>query len=101
MSGGRVKTSITFDKSDFLHRTTGTSGPLWLGPGAQYATDMLQAEMFARLSIVFMMGFVVVFDRMHWRHKYGWQAAHLMTQTELQRILQILAASEDERKPGA
>jgi hypothetical protein len=60
-----------------------------------YANGMLEPDLFARLSIVFMMAFVLVFDRMHWRHKYGWQAAKLMTQDESHRILQILAASEN------
>ena len=58
---------------------------------------MLEPQLFARLSIVFMMSFVIVFDRMHWRHKYGWQATNLMTQEESERILRILAASHDER----
>jgi hypothetical protein len=57
---------------------------------------MLEPAFFARLSIVFMMGFVVLFDRVHWRHKYGWQVANLMTQDESQQILRILAASQEE-----
>jgi len=55
---------------------------------------MLDSELFARLSVVFMIGFVMVFDRMHWRHKHCWAESHLMTQDESERILRILAASQ-------
>ena len=61
-----------------------------------YPNDMLSPQFFARLSILFMMGFVIIFDRMHWRHKYGWLVTNLMTQDESERILRILAASDDE-----
>jgi hypothetical protein len=53
------------------------------------------AQYSALLSVVFMMGYVLVFDRMHWRRKYSWQfwSRHLMTQEESERIVRILAAS--------
>ena len=57
---------------------------------------MVEREFFARLSIVFMMGFVFVFDGMHWRRKFGWQSANLMTQDESERLLKILAATRDD-----
>jgi len=49
------------------------------------------------LSVVFMIGFVLVFDGMHWHRKHSWQfwASNLMTQDESERILRILAASEN------
>jgi hypothetical protein len=54
------------------------------------------AEQFALLSIVFMMGFVMVFDRMHWRHKNSWfWMKNLMTQDDLNRIIRILEASQE------
>jgi hypothetical protein len=44
-----------------------------------------------------MIGFVLVFDRMHWRRKYRWQSwsQQLMSQDESQRIMRILAASNN------
>lgn len=57
---------------------------------------MPEAQFFSLLSVVFMMGFVLCFDRTHWRHKHGWQFANLMTQDELQRVSRILAASQDD-----
>ena len=56
---------------------------------------MSESELFARLSVVFMMGFVLMFDRLHWRHKHCWAENHLMTQDESNRILRILAASQN------
>jgi len=53
-----------------------------------------ESQFFALLSVVFMMGFVMVFDRMHWRH--CWADSHLMTQDESQRILRILSASQND-----
>ena len=52
-------------------------------------------ESFALFSIVYRMGFVLVFDRMHWRRKHCWQfwAPHLMSQDESEQILRILQAS--------
>ncbi len=50
---------------------------------------------FALLSIVFMMGFVMVFDRIHWRHRYSW-FPNLMTREDLDRIMRILEASQEE-----
>jgi hypothetical protein len=51
----------------------------------------------ALLSIVHMIGFVLVFDRMHWRRKYSWQSwsQQLMGPAESQRIMRILAASSN------
>jgi hypothetical protein len=57
---------------------------------------MSGSQFFALHSVVFMMGFVLVFDRMHWRHKYGWLATNLMTQGESQSLLRILAALQNE-----
>jgi hypothetical protein len=48
-------------------------------------------QFFARLSVVFGMGFVAVFDKMRWRHKH-WQEMNLMTQDESERMLRIVAA---------
>ena len=56
---------------------------------------MFDSEFFARLSVVFMMGFVMMFDRMHWRRKHCWADSHLLSQEESQRILRILAASQN------
>jgi len=61
---------------------------------------MLGPEFWARLSVVFMMGFVIVFDRLHWHQKYGWLAANLMTQDDSQRLLRILMASQGEQDEG-
>jgi hypothetical protein len=53
-------------------------------------------QFFARLSVVFMMGFVAVFDQMHWRHKQcNWPRTHLMSQDESERMLRILAAGSE------
>jgi len=53
-------------------------------------------QQFALLSIVFMMGFVMLFDRMHWRRKHNWfWMRNLMTQEDLNRIMRILDASQD------
>jgi len=59
---------------------------------------MSESELYARLSVVFMMGFVMIFDRMHWRHKHCWAESHLMTQDESQKILRILAASRNKEE---
>jgi hypothetical protein len=56
---------------------------------------MLDSALYARLSVVFMIGFVIIFDRMHWRHRHCWAENHLMTQDESERILRILAASQN------
>ena len=57
--------------------------------------DIEGGEYSALLSVVHMIGFVMVFDRMHWRRKHRWQVwgRNLMTQDESERILRILAAS--------
>lgn len=47
---------------------------------------------FARLSVVFMIGFVALFDKMHWRHRH-WPEMNLMSQEDSQRILRILSAA--------
>jgi hypothetical protein len=49
---------------------------------------------FALLSIVFSMAFVMVFDRIHWRHKHSW-AANLMSREDLALIMRILEASNE------
>jgi hypothetical protein len=48
---------------------------------------------FALLSIVYMMGFVFLFDRMHYRHKM--QLPSLITLEELDRIQAIWSACQD------
>ena len=42
-----------------------------------------------------MMAFVYVFDKMHWRHKYGWLGVNLMTQAESHRLLRILVTVQN------
>jgi hypothetical protein len=51
----------------------------------------------ALYSVVYMMGFVLVFDRFHWRRKYSWKfwAPNLMSRRESEQILRILAASRE------
>lgn len=51
----------------------------------------------ALFSVVYMIGFVLVFDRFHWRRKYTWKfwAPNLMSQNESEQVLRILAASQD------
>jgi hypothetical protein len=57
---------------------------------------IFMGEQFALLSVVFMMGFVMVFDRMHWRRKNTWfWKKNLMTQEDLDRIMRILEASQE------
>jgi len=55
------------------------------------------AEYSALLSIVFMIAFVLTFDRMHWRRQHRWPfwANNLMSQWESERLLRILAASRN------
>ena len=48
---------------------------------------------FALLSIVFMIAFVMVFDRLHWRH-HSW-SEYLMSKEDLDRIMRILEASNE------
>jgi hypothetical protein len=52
---------------------------------------------FGLLSLVFMIGFVVVFDRMRDRHKLdGWlRSGKLMSEDELKRIQAIWSACQD------
>jgi len=55
------------------------------------------AQQFALLSVVFMMGFVMVFDRIHRRHKFTWFfTTNLMTRDDLNRIMRILEASQED-----
>ena len=51
------------------------------------------AQQFALLSIVYMMGFVMVFDRIHWR-RHSW-SRNLMSKEDVARIMRILEASQD------
>jgi hypothetical protein len=53
---------------------------------------------FALLSIVYMMAFVLLFDRMHWRRRLAWQhwSGNLMSQKDAERIQKIWAASQIE-----
>jgi hypothetical protein len=48
---------------------------------------------FALLSIVYMMGFVYLFDRMHYRHKL--RVPNLISTEELDRIQAIWFACQD------
>jgi hypothetical protein len=48
---------------------------------------------FALLSIVYMMGFVFLFDRMHYRHKL--RLPSLISHEELDRIQAIWSACQD------
>ena len=48
---------------------------------------------FALLSIVYMMAFVMLFDRLHWRH-HSW-SRFLMSRDDLDRIMRILEASDE------
>ncbi len=50
----------------------------------------------ALLSLVFMMGFVVVFDRVHWRNKIGrFLTGGLLSQEELARLQAIWSACQE------
>lgn len=57
---------------------------------------MVAPQLFGLISIVFMMGFVIVFDGMHWRRRYGWVSTNVISREESERILRILAASHDD-----
>ena len=52
---------------------------------------------FALLSIVYMIGFVYLFDCVHYKHKFGsWlRGETLMTQDELSQIQAIWSACQD------
>jgi hypothetical protein len=54
-------------------------------------------QYFALLSIVFMMGFVLVFDRLHWRRRFLWPvwSGNLMSQAESEQLMKIVAASSE------
>ena len=52
------------------------------------------AHEFALLSIVFMMAFVMVFDRIHSRRHYSW-FRNLMSTEDVDRIMRILEASNE------
>lgn len=51
------------------------------------------AHEFALLSIVYMMAFVMVFDRIHWR-RHTWSRL-LMSREDVDRIMRILDASSE------
>ena len=57
---------------------------------------MPESQFFCLLSVVFMMGCLFFFDKMHWQRKYGWQLANLMTQEESRRFLRIISASQED-----
>jgi hypothetical protein len=52
---------------------------------------------YALLSLVYMMSFVVLFDRMHYKHKLGqWlRGGNLMTGEEVDQIQAIWAACQE------
>jgi len=52
---------------------------------------------YALLSLVYMMSFVILFDRVHYKHQLGgWlRGANLMSREELDRIQAIWSACQD------
>jgi hypothetical protein len=50
---------------------------------------------FALLSVVFMMAFVVLFAKVHDRHKHGFGLVALMPRAETDRIFRILVACQE------
>ena len=52
---------------------------------------------FALLSLVYSIGFVVLFDRLHYRHKLaGWlRGLNLMSRDELEQVQAIWSACQD------
>jgi hypothetical protein len=52
---------------------------------------------YALLALVYMMSFVILFDRMHYKHKLGaWlRGANLMSPEELEQIQAIWSACSD------
>jgi len=52
---------------------------------------------YALLALTYMMSFVILFDRVHFKQKWrGWaRGGGLMTATELARIQAILSACQD------
>lgn len=57
----------------------------------------MSPQHFALLSIIFMIAFVLTFDRVHWRHNLTWRqwSRNLMSQDESEAILRILAAEAE------
>jgi len=53
---------------------------------------------YALLALVYMMSFVILFDRMHYKHKLGaWlRGANLMSPEELEQIQAIWSACSGE-----
>jgi len=56
----------------------------------------MMAQHFALLSLVFMMAFVFLFDRIHWRNttRRLWQV-ELFSQDEMEQLLKIASACQD------
>ena len=65
------------------------------GPLAPWSLNM--TGQYALLSIIYMMSFVFLFDRLHYRHKLmAWlRGGNLMEREELERIQAIWAACQD------
>ena len=55
------------------------------------------SDHFALLSLVYSIGFVLLFDRLHYRHKLaGWlRGLNLMSRDELDRVQAIWLACQD------
>lgn len=53
---------------------------------------------YALLALIYMMSFVILFDRMHDKHKWrGWaRGGSLMSRQELERIQAILLACQED-----
>jgi len=52
---------------------------------------------YALLALVYMMSFVILFDRMHYKHKLGawWRGSNLMSNDELEQIQAIWSACSE------
>jgi hypothetical protein len=51
---------------------------------------------YALLSLVYMMSFVILFDRKHYKNKLGnWLSGAMMSRDELERIQAIWSACQD------
>lgn len=68
------------------------------GTGAASPTEALKVtHQYALLSLVYMMSFVILFDRVRYKHKLGgWlRGGNLMSRQELDRIQAIWSACQD------
>jgi hypothetical protein len=52
---------------------------------------------YALLSLVYMMSFVILFDRVHYKRRLcAWLSGAMMTGSELERLLAIWSACQEE-----